>query len=151
MRDGKILDRLSKRLIWMQTATQHIREWRRSFPDKNFAVLAILGPRFSIRSIWESSPHFVREWRSTFGTRNVRSPSSRIPTKTPPIDMETATGLRDAKKRLFFRIVLTLPAGRPITYVLRQNATTCDTAMICGKRRRITAFDDNASVPRLPK
>jgi hypothetical protein len=27
---------------------------------------------------------------------------------------------------------------------LRQTATPCDIAMICGKARRITAFDDNA-------
>jgi hypothetical protein len=61
--------------------------------------------------------------------------------------METATGLRDGKKQLFFRFVSQTADHDD----LRQNAPTCDAAMICGKTRRITVFHDNASTPRTHK
>jgi hypothetical protein len=58
--------------------------------------------------------------------------------------METARRRRDGKEPLFFRLVSQTADHDD----LRQNATTCDAAMICGKRRRITVFYDNASAPR---
>src|SRR5580658_8075935 len=66
------------------------------------------------------------------------------PRKDPLLIKEMARGYRDGKIQLFFAQSLqSLQAADHGG--LRQNATTCDVAMICDKTRPITALRGNAS------
>ena len=77
--------------------------------------------------------------------RAARLPIPSKPRKDPLLIKEMARGCRDGKILLFFAQSLQRHADHG---GLRQNATTCDVAMIYDKSRPITAFRGNASVRR---
>src|SRR5450432_2176863 len=123
----------------------------RGCPARRFRANASRYARFA-----KSSPHFVREWRSAFGTRSFSRSATRLallsnPRKDPLLIKEMARGSRDGKIQLFSHRVPKLnPCADPAADydALRQNATSRDIAMICDKTRPITALRDNASVFR---
>src|ERR1700678_2555098 len=141
-RDGNIFRSPDKRFVLTQNTLSTDMGMAEGFPDKKFCRPGHLEPGFSIRSIRKSSPYFVREWRSTFGTKVFRVAILSNPQEVP---------LLIRKWRGGFGTSIFLPCAENLVLrrvsALRQNATSCDNAMICGKTRPITAFHGNAIAP----
>ena len=117
-----------------------------AFPDKKVCVAGDF-PATVFRYWWvrESSPYFVREWRSTFGTKSLDVILSN-PLKGPLQIRKWRGGCGTA---IFLALCRrAVQANFAADHgALRQNATSCDNAMICGKTRPITAFHGNAIAP----
>jgi hypothetical protein len=77
-RDGNIFRSPEKRLVLAQNTVSTDKGMAEGFPDKNFSRPGHSGARLLDTVDSKSSPYFVREWRSTFGTKVFRSRSSQI-------------------------------------------------------------------------
>ena len=141
VRDGKIFRSPGKEPHLEQTSSLQIREWRRLFRTRNCVLPGDfpvgLSPYWSVR---ESPPYFVREWRSTFGTKSFGSDPLKS-ARRPSTDKEVARGCRDG----YFSC---LCAEQLICGRSRRFATECDALRRCDDLRQNTAHH---GVPRQRK